>query len=106
VLYFLLLGLLLLYMLFSIRVMTQYNLAFSWVITGIFVVISIADVLLSASIPWYTTSPLSVRDALVAAFLLVQAFYLISCYVLRHILPYLQMRGWFLIKTVLLDEIS
>eukprot|EP00873_Tetraselmis_striata_P022678 jgi/Tetstr1/442942/TSEL_031004.t1 len=36
----------------------------------------------------------------------MQAAYLVSCYLLRHILPYLQMRGYFLIKTVLLDEQS
>jgi len=102
--YIVLLVLVLFYMLASIRLMTQYNLAYSWVITTVFVLLSIGDVAVAAAYPTYAEQAIVLRDSLLALFLLVQAAYLLVAYVLRHWVPYLQMRGWFLVKISLLDE--
>ena len=48
--YVLLLCALLLYMLFGIRLMTQYSLALSWVITAVFLLLTLVDIILVAQV--------------------------------------------------------
>eukprot|EP00192_Tetraselmis_astigmatica_P010241 CAMPEP_0117656872 /NCGR_PEP_ID=MMETSP0804-20121206/5033_1 /TAXON_ID=1074897 /ORGANISM="Tetraselmis astigmatica, Strain CCMP880" /LENGTH=835 /DNA_ID=CAMNT_0005463297 /DNA_START=232 /DNA_END=2740 /DNA_ORIENTATION=+ len=106
ILYVILLVLVVMYMLFSIQLMTHYNLAYSWVITLLFVLLSIADVILAIHFPEFAADALVFRDILLVLFLFVQGLYAVTSYFLQRWLPYLQMQGWFLVKVSLLDETS
>eukprot|EP00192_Tetraselmis_astigmatica_P010092 CAMPEP_0117654190 /NCGR_PEP_ID=MMETSP0804-20121206/3612_1 /TAXON_ID=1074897 /ORGANISM="Tetraselmis astigmatica, Strain CCMP880" /LENGTH=821 /DNA_ID=CAMNT_0005460455 /DNA_START=29 /DNA_END=2494 /DNA_ORIENTATION=+ len=102
--YLLLVALALVYMMVSIRLMTQYNLAYTTVITAFFVGLSLMQILYA----YYSHSSAGlnrrVRSFLLGSFLVVQAMYLVGAWFLRQCLPYMQMRGCLLIKTSLLEE--
>lgn len=70
--YIVLVVLLLLYMLVSIRLMTQYNLAYTWVITAIFIALTLIDIILGTYVPAFAVPSVYARSYLLGAFLFVQ----------------------------------
>ena len=67
-----LLALVLIYLLVSVRLLTQYNLAFGWVITAVFIVLCLIDILVVNAQPDLFPFQPSIRDGLLGLFLFAQ----------------------------------
>lgn len=129
----------LLYLLVSIRFMTQYNLAYMSLITAVFVILTLVDIVIGNTSLADAAMSETIRNVLLGTFLCVQvcccsiglrisenppsnrrdacfvvlspdaggvcqAMYILVAWFLRHVIPHLQMKGWFLIRPSLLDE--